>query len=82
MIVRECQAIKARQFDLHLLQLGVATDKFLDGCAGPGTIEAGRQDRRSPGLCTKAGRRARAGGDESGQKGRDHFHVDFHPDRL
>lgn len=77
MNVRERQAIKARQFNIHLLQLGVATDKLLHGGGGPGAIEAGRQDRRSPGHGTKVRRRARAGGEEGGQKGREHFHAGF-----
>ncbi|MCY1356095.1 hypothetical protein D9M69_425360 [compost metagenome] len=77
MIVRERQAIKACQFNLHPLQLWVATDQLLDGCAGPGAVEAGCQDRSRPGIRTNAHYRTRAGGDESGQKRRDHFHVGF-----
>lgn len=76
MIIRERQAIKTRQFNIHLRQLWIATDKLLDGRSCRGAVEAGLDDWRNRlGIGTGARRRAQAGSEQRGEKGRDRFHV-------
>lgn len=78
MYIRERQAIKARQLDIHLCQLWIVTDKLFDGCPCLGAVETGLKDwRRARSICTGARRRAHAGSEQTGEKGRERFHVDF-----
>jgi len=69
MIIRERQAIKTRQFDIHLHQLWIATDKLFDGSPCRRAVETGVEDGRS--ICTGARRRAHAGSEQTGER----FHV-------
>ncbi|MNH26705.1 hypothetical protein D3C79_867700 [compost metagenome] len=78
MFIRECQQIKALHFPVHLRQLGIATNQLFDRLPGLGAVEAGFEDGRGrPGTCMEARCRAQGGGEERGQKGRDHFHAGF-----
>jgi hypothetical protein len=79
MFIRERQAIKTCQFDIHLRQLRIATDKLFDGCPCLGAVEAGLEDwrRRGRSICTGARRRIHAGSEQTGEKGRDRFHFGF-----
>lgn len=65
--IREREAIKACQFDVHLLELRVATDQLLDSRASLGAVETGIEDG-----CRCC--RIDAGTDASGEQGGDYFH--------
>lgn len=75
MIIRERQAIKTRQFNIHLRQLWIATDKLFDGRACRGAVEAGLDDWRSRRSIGTGARRRAHGSEQRGEKGRDRFHV-------
>lgn len=78
MFIGQRQAIKTRQLDIHLRQLRIATDKLFDGCPCLRAIEAGLEDfRRGRSICAGARRRADAGSEQTGEKGRDRFHGGF-----